>query len=93
MVEIRVPATSANMGPGFDCLGIALDMYNYFCVDEIESGLELIGFEEDFKNENNLVYSSMKKCFEKAGYKPSGVRIEAKCDIPVSRGWGAVQPA
>ena len=65
MVEVRVPATSANMGPGFDCLGIALDMYNYIYVEEIEKGLEFIGFEECYRNENNLVYSSMKTCFER----------------------------
>jgi homoserine kinase len=89
MVEVRVPATSANMGPGFDCLGIALDMYNYIYVEEIEKGLEFIGFEECYKNENNLVYSSMKICFERTGYEPSGLRIEIKSDIPASRGLGS----
>lgn len=89
MLEVRVPATSANMGPGFDCLGIALDMYNYFYVDEIKSGLELKGFEECYSNENNLIYLSMKRCFEKTGYKPSGIKIEFKGSIPESRGLGS----
>lgn len=41
MVEVRVPATSANIGSGFDCLGVAVNMYNKFFVEEIEEGLIL----------------------------------------------------
>jgi homoserine kinase len=89
MVKIRVPATSANLGPGFDCLGIALNLYNTFTFEEIDKGLEFIGCSENFKNEDNLVYISMKKCFEEIGYKPQGIRIEMQCDIPVSRGLGS----
>jgi homoserine kinase len=89
MIKITVPATSANLGPGFDCLGIALNLYNTFIFEEIEKGIEFIGCSEEFKNEDNLVYTSMKKCFEKIDYKPSGIRIEMQCDIPVSRGLGS----
>jgi homoserine kinase len=89
MVEVRVPATSANMGPGFDCLGIAVNMYNRFLVEEIEEGLIFEGCEDKFKNEDNLVYVAMKKCFEKIGYKPKGLRIRIESDIPVSRGLGS----
>jgi homoserine kinase len=89
MIKIRVPATSANLGPGFDCLGIALNLYNTFTFEEIDKGIEFVGCSEKFKNEDNLVYISMKKCFEKIGYTPSGIRIEMQCDIPVSRGLGS----
>ncbi len=89
MVKITVPASSANLGPGFDCLGIALNLYNTFTFEEIGKGLEFIGCREEFKNEDNLVYTSMKKCFEKIGYTPSGIRIKMHCDIPVSRGLGS----
>lgn len=89
MIKIRVPATSANLGPGFDCLGIALDLYNTFIFEEIEKGIEFIGCSDEFKNEDNLVYTSMKKCFEKIGYNPGGIRIRMQCDIPVSRGLGS----
>ncbi len=41
MVEVRVPATSANIGPGFDCLGVAVNIYNKFFVEEIEEGIIL----------------------------------------------------
>lgn len=89
MIEVRVPATSANMGPGFDCLGIAVNMYNRFLVEEIEEGLVFEGCEDKFKNEDNLIYVSMKKCFEKVGYKPTGLRIKIESDIPVCRGLGS----
>jgi homoserine kinase len=89
MIKITVPATSANFGPGFDCLGIALNLYNTFIFEAIEKGIEFIGCSEEFKNEDNLVYTSMKKCFEEIGYNPSGIRINMQCDIPVSRGLGS----
>jgi homoserine kinase len=89
MVEVRVPATSANIGPGFDCLGVAVNMYNKFFVEEIEEGLVFEGCADKFKNEDNLIYVAMKKCFDKIGYKPTGLRIKIESDIPVSRGLGS----
>ena len=47
MLEVIVPATSANIGPGYDCLGIALNLYNKFYFEEIEEGLII---EEKEKN-------------------------------------------
>lgn len=89
MVEVIVPATSANMGPGFDCLGVAVNLYNRFLIEEIEDGLFFEGCENAFKNEDNLIYKAMKKCFERIGYKPRGLKIVIKGDIPVSRGLGS----
>ncbi|AJD26968.1 homoserine kinase [Clostridium botulinum] len=89
MVEVRVPATSANIGSGFDCLGVAVNMYNKFFVEEIEEGLIFEGCADKFKNEDNLIYVAMKKCFDKIGYKPTGLRIKIESDIPVSRGLGS----
>lgn len=89
MIEVRVPATSANIGPGFDCLGVAVNMYNKFFVEEIKEGLIFEGCEDKFKNEDNLIYVAMKKCFDKIGYKPTGLRIKIESDIPVSRGLGS----
>jgi len=50
MIHIKVPATSANMGPGFDCIGIALQLYNELWVEEIDSGIEIprLGRSPDF---------------------------------------------
>ena len=86
MIEVRVPATSANIGPGFDCLGIALNLYNIYRIEEIESGLVIEGCEEKYANAENLIYVAMEKCFEQVGYKPRGIKIVIDADIPVSRG-------
>ena len=91
MIKVRVPATSANMGPGFDSLGIALKLYNDFGFRELEEdGLKFKGMPEEFCNENNIIYQAMKHCFDKAGYKIKGLEIsELTQDVPVSRGLGS----
>lgn len=47
MIEIRVPASTANLGPGFDALGLALDLNNTYRFKEIEAGLEIYGVDEN----------------------------------------------
>lgn len=91
MIEIIVPATTANVGPGFDCLGIALNLYNTFYFEELDEGLFIEGCDDKFKNENNLVYSSMKYFFDKVkpSKVPNGVRIIIEDNIPVCRGLGS----
>ena len=90
MIKVRVPATSANMGPGFDSLGIALKLYNVFGFKETEEGLTFKGVPEEFCNENNVVYEAMMKCFEKGGYSPKGLEISTLSqDVPVARGLGS----
>lgn len=89
MIRIRVPATTANLGPGFDSLGMALGLYNYFSFEEIDRGLEILGTEEKYSNKDNLIYRSMLRTFEKIGYKPRGIRIRVEAEIPVSRGLGS----
>lgn len=89
MLSIKVPATSANMGPGFDCLGIALNLYNNYFIEEIDSGLIIDDSDESFNNKDNLVYTSMQKCFQKFGYQPKGIKIVIRSQIPVSRGLGS----
>ena len=90
MIRVRVPATSANMGPGFDTLGIALKLYNDFEFRETEEGLKFSGMPKEFCNEKNIIYQAMKHCFDKAGYKIKGLEIsEIKQDVPVSRGLGS----
>ncbi|WFA08422.1 homoserine kinase [Tissierella sp. Yu-01] len=89
MIKVRVPATSANMGPGFDSIGIALSLYNTFTFEEIPRGVEIISYDERFNNEDNLVYLSMIKTMEKVGHKVGGIRITIESEIPVSRGLGS----
>jgi homoserine kinase len=88
-VTIKVPATSANMGPGFDNLGIALTLYNTFEVTETDSGLVIEGGPEEFRNEQNLVYISMLRCFSKINYDYKGFHIKITADIPVCSGLGS----
>lgn len=95
MVRVRVPATSANMGPGFDCFGIAFNLYNEMAACEIEKGIEISSPGSDTcyneaRNKHNLVYQAMNLVFKKSGYKCKGIRIiHEKSDIPRTRGLGS----
>lgn len=89
MVKVRVPATSANLGCGFDCLGIALSLYTTFTFEEIENGLVFCGFEEKYSNTDNLVYKGFLKALKFLNKKVKGVKITVDCNIPVSRGLGS----
>ena len=89
MVSVRVPATSANVGCGFDSLGVALTLYTTFKFEKLDSGLEFVGFEERFSNENNLVYQTLLTTLKKLNKKISGVRISINNDVPISRGLGS----
>lgn len=91
MLEVIVPATSANIGPGFDCLGIALNLYNKFYIEEIKNGVEIISCEDEFNDNNNLVYKSMKYFFDnvECNYIPKGLKITIQSNIPISRGLGS----
>ncbi len=93
MVTVRVPATSANIGSGFDCAGIALQLYNTISVEEIDFGLqiEVLGGNSKYVplDERNLVYRTIKTTFDKIGYTPKGLRIVQKNDVPATRGLGS----
>ncbi|GKX65719.1 homoserine kinase [Inconstantimicrobium mannanitabidum] len=90
MVRVSVPATSANLGPGFDSIGLCFDLFNVFEFDEIDEGLCFEGFKEEFCNENNLIYVSMKALFNKIKFKPKGVKIKlVEQNIPIARGLGS----
>ena len=82
MIKVRVPATAANIGPGFDCLGVALNIYNDIEVEECNEGLSINISGERCGDvpvdETNLVYRSMKKVFDVAGFSPKGIRLNQK---------------
>lgn len=62
MIRVIVPATSANLGPGFDSLGISLSIYNEYEFSlKDENGLFFEGVEEEFQNEDNIIYMAIKK--------------------------------
>ena len=90
MIRVRVPATSANLGPGFDSLGIALSIYNEYGFSFQDEGISFEGFEQEFKNEDNIIFMAMKKVFNKYNFKFKGLKIKIiKQDIPISRGLGS----
>ena len=89
MVEIRVPATTANLGPGFDCLGMAVSLFARFLFKETEEGFKTIGFPPEFEEEDNLVYQAYLMALKAFGLKPGGLHITAQSQIPVGRGLGS----
>lgn len=93
MIKVRVPATSANMGAGFDTLGIALNLYNRLKIETIPSGLEIYAKNAEGyipSNENNLIYRAMKALFDYIGFEyTGGIRIVQDSQIPMTRGLGS----
>lgn len=93
-IEVQVPATSANLGPGFDSLGLALglrDRYIAQVLDEriIDIDISGEGAEALPRNEKNLVIKAMYKGFEFLGGKPRGIALRALNLIPHERGLGS----
>lgn len=88
-ITVRVPATSANMGPGFDSLGVALTMYNTFTFALTENGLSFDGCPEEFQNEENLAYVSFCLIAGRAGKTFKGLHISFDTKVPVARGLGS----
>lgn len=90
MIEVRVPATSANVGPGFDCMGIAMSLYGRFRFSLIEEGLLISGCAPEWQNEQNLVYQSCLRVFERLQVPALALKIEISADaIPFARGLGS----
>ena len=93
MVTVKVPATSANMGSGFDSVGVALQLYNIIGAEEIDEGLRIEVTDGSAKyiplNERNLVYRAMMSTFDRIGYKPKGLHIVQTNNVPVTRGMGS----
>ena len=65
-VKVKVPATSANLGPGFDVAGLALTLYNTFTFELADQGLNITGCPEQFCNEENMTYQAFiwQACFQ-----------------------------
>lgn len=83
MVKIGVPATSANLGPGFDCLGLALDIYNTYEVTTAKE-LSFEGVDQRYCNEDNLFVQAYRKAGGQGNF-----HLSVHSEIPVSRGLGS----
>lgn len=88
MVIVRVPATSANVGVGFDCLGIALDLTATFLMTPAQA-LEIDGCEERFRGEDNLVWQSYLAACRELGQESTPLKITILSPIPLSGGLGS----
>jgi homoserine kinase len=89
MVTVIVPATTANLGPGFDCLGAALSLYTRFSFELQPEGLTITGCGQKEANKNNLVYRAYLHTLQSSGRKPSGLLLHIDSDIPPARGLGS----
>jgi len=94
LVRVKAPATTANMGPGYDCLGMALDVWNIIEVEVLDSGEPVVevtgeGAGELGTGRDNLVYRSMEFLFQDAGQEMPLVRIRCDNAIPLARGMGS----
>lgn len=102
-VTVKVPASSANIGPGFDCLGIALPIYNTITIEETvlpgtgieinlmseEESIDEMVFDSIPKDENNIVYKAVEMLYNSIGQEPSELKINIQAQIPITRGLGS----
>ena len=88
-VTIRVPATTANLGPGFDAFGCALSLYTDVTFEETEYGLEITGCDEAYTGPDNLAYVSYCAVLASMNEEVRGVKIHIDAQIPICRGLGS----
>lgn len=92
-VRVRVPATSANLGPGFDCLGLALSRYDEVDVRVSADGLDVRvdgeGAASVPRDESHLVVRAIRAAFDRLGGQPAGLAVHCRNTIPHGRGLGS----
>lgn len=92
--RVRVPASTSNLGPGFDTLGLALELYNLVEMEEASRGLEVVvegeGLEIiEMEGEENLTYRAAQAAFAYVGHRPPGLRMRLVNYIPMEKGLGS----
>ncbi|MDO5307241.1 MAG: homoserine kinase [bacterium] len=103
-VSVKVPASSANLGPGFDCLGLALPIYNTITIEETvlpgtgveinilsenENSLDETTFLNVPKDENSIIYKAVELLYNSIGQEPTELKINIQTGIPIARGLGS----
>ncbi|HAH78727.1 MAG TPA: homoserine kinase [Ruminococcaceae bacterium] len=90
MIRIQVPATSANLGSGFDSLGIALTLYNQVWMEESDSLSITCKDDVDVpKDKSNLIFWAAKCLYDRCGHTLPGLKIVQLNNIPMARGLGS----
>jgi len=95
-VVVRVPATSANLGPGFDAIGMALDMWSEYTIersDKFEIECEGEGASDMPMDESNLVCFALRAAFKTAGKQVPPLKYKLVNRIPYARGLGSSSAA
>jgi homoserine kinase len=90
--RVRVPATSANLGPGFDALGLALALYNEVLLepaDTVAVTIEGEGADRLERGAGNFVIRGAKAVYERAGHPFTGLKARCVNRIPIGRGLGS----
>ena len=88
-VTIRVPATTANLGPGFDAFGCALNLYTDVTFEETDFGLEITGCDEAYAGPDNMAYTAYCAVLASLSEELRGVKIHIESQIPIARGLGS----
>lgn len=89
IITIRVPATTANIGPGFDCLGLALSLYNEVTFRRSGEELLITGCPPAYSGADNLAYRAYLAVADRLGQRVEGLHIHINARIPISRGLGS----
>lgn len=102
-VSVKVPATTANLGPGFDCMGMALPIYNTVTIEETVlpgTGVEInviaenqstdeFSLEHIPMDENSIIYKAVELLYNSIGQTPTELKITIHSQIPIARGLGS----
>ena len=91
-ITVRIPATTANLGPGFDCLGIALDIYNQVTVKRSDRfSITISGEGKGIlpEGKNNMVYQGIAALYRKIGQPVPEISVQCRNEIPLARGLGS----
>ncbi len=93
-ITVTVPATTANIGPGFDCLGAALSLYNQFVFSRTpaqDTQIQAFGTEAErvVCDRTNLAYQTFAHFYQHMGQTPPTIKLEIKLGVPLARGLGS----
>ena len=89
-ITVRVPATTANIGPGFDSMGCALALYDRLTCEVLPAGeLRICGCPAAYQNEDNLAVQGYRAVLKRLGLPDEGLSLTIEAEIPVCRGLGS----
>jgi homoserine kinase len=97
-ISVKVPATTANVGPGFDSFGMALPLYNIITIEETVLGgveIELVSKDDEIQDlhlpadDSNIIYRAIEQLYACVGQSPSAIKVTIDTNIPIAKGLGS----